>query len=150
MTKITLSIDIDAPIEEVFDLARDAAFHVETARKSGERIVAGRSRGLFELGDCVTFEARHLGVRQRLSAEIVAMEAPRFFADEMTRGVFKSLRHEHRFETLSSGQTRMTDVITWRSPLGFLGLVADAVAVKRHLRGFLISRGAQIKARAER
>lgn len=149
MSQITLSIEINAPLQVVFDLARDAAFHVETARRSGERIVAGRKNGLFELGDCVTFEGRHLGVRQRLSARIVEMDAPHFFADGMTRGVFASLRHEHRFETLPNGQTRMTDIVTWRSPLGVLGVVADAWAVKRHLREFLASRGAQIKLKAE-
>lgn len=149
MSQITLYLDIEAPIEVVFDLARDAAFHVETARRSGERIVAGRGAGLFELGDEVTFEGRHLGVRQKLGARIVAMDAPHFFADEMTRGVFHFLRHEHRFESLPNRQTRMTDIVTWRSPLGFLGVLADLVAVKGHLRGFLRSRGLQIKGRAE-
>ncbi len=111
--------------------------------------MAGRDAGKFELGDSVVFQGRHLGVRQRLGAKIVAMDAPHGFTDEMTSGVFISLRHEHRFETLPGGQTRMTDVLTWRSPLGVLGVVADKVVVKRHLRGFLRSRGAQIKARAE-
>ncbi len=112
MSQIRLCTDIDAPIQTCFDLARDAAFHVESARKTGERIVAGRKSGLFELGDEVTFEGRHLGVRQRLGARIVAMNAPHFFADEMTRGVFRSLRHQHHFETLPNGQTRMTDIVT--------------------------------------
>lgn len=149
MTQITLSTLIQAPLETVFDLARDAAFRVETASQSGERIVAGRASGLFELGDEVVFEGRHLGVRQKLGTRIVAMEPPRFFADEMTRGVFKSLRHEHHFETLTDGQIRMTDIVTWRSPLGILGIFADLVAVRPHLRSFLRSRGRQIKAKAE-
>lgn len=149
MAQIILSIDINAPLHAVFDLARDAAFHVETARQSGERIVAGRKVGLFELGDSVTFEGKHLGVRQRLSAQIVEMNAPHDFTDEMTRGVFQSLRHQHRFEPLKNGQTRMTDILIWRSPLGILGVVADKIAVERHLRGFLTSRARQIKDKAE-
>ncbi len=149
MTQITLRTAINAPLQPVFDLARDAAFHVESARQTGERIVAGRESGLFELGDSVTFEGRHLGVRQRLSAHIVEMNAPHFFADEMTRGVFRSLRHEHHFETLKNGQTQMTDIVTWRSPLGFLGIIADRIVVKRHLLHFLWNRAQKIKARAE-
>lgn len=149
MSQITLQTVINAPLQTCFDLARDAAFHVETARESGERIVAGQSRGLFELGDEVTFEGRHLGVRQRLSARIVEMDAPHGFTDEMTRGVFVSLRHVHQFEALPNGQTRMTDVVVWRSPLGIFGKVADKLAVEAHLRKFLKRRGQRIKARAE-
>ena len=149
MSRIVVSIDIKAPIEVVFDLARDAAFHVETARASDERIVAGRKNGLFELGDHVTFEGKHFGVRQRLSAQITEMNAPHIFTDEMTRGVFAALHHQHRFESLPNGQTRMTDTVTWRSPLGILGVLADQIAVKRHLRGFLSSRNMQIKQQAE-
>ncbi len=149
MPQITLHIDINAPIQTCFDLARDAAFHVETARESAERIVAGKSRGLFERGDEVTFEGRHLGVRQRLSAKIIEMDAPYSFADEMRRGIFVSLRHDHRFETLPNGQTRMTDILTWRSPWGVLGRIADKLAVAAHLRKFLKRRAERIKARAE-
>ncbi|MBW3636570.1 MAG: SRPBCC family protein [Armatimonadetes bacterium] len=149
MPQIVLYIDINAPIQTCFDLARDAAFHVETARESGERIVEGKSRGVFERGDEVTFEGRHLGVRQRLSAKIIEMNAPYSFADEMTRGIFAQLRHVHRFETLPNGQTRMTDILIWRSPWGILGRVADRIAVEAHLRRFLKRRGERIKARAE-
>ncbi len=150
MPKITIRITIDAPLPSCFDLARDAAFHVETARQTGERIVAGRKTGLFELGDDVTFEGRHLGVRQRFSARIVEMDAPHFFADQMTSGVFQSMRHEHHFQTLPGGHTRMTDIVEWRSPLGFLGVIADKIAVERHLRRFLRTRARQIKVRAEK
>ena len=149
MPQITLTIDIAAPLQTCFDLARDAAFHVESTRESGEIIVAGKTNGLFERGDEVTFEGRHLGVRQRLSAKIVEMDAPHGFADEMTRGVFASLRHVHKFETLPDGHTRMTDILTWRSPLGILGIMADKIAVEAHLRRFLKRRGQRIKERAE-
>lgn len=150
MSQVTLSTVIDAPRQIVFDLARDAAFHVESAQQTGERIVAGRESGLFELGDCVTFEGKHLGVRQRLSARIVEFSAPHFFADEMTRGVFRSLRHEHHFEVVKNGQTQMTDILKWRSPLGILGVVADRILVKRHLLHFLWIRAQKIKVRAEK
>lgn len=149
MPQITLSIDINAPIKACFDLARDAAFHVESTRESGEIIVAGKKSGLFELGDEVTFEGRHFGVRQRLSAKIVEMDAPHSFADEMTRGVFASLRHVHQFAELANGETRMTDILKWRSPLGILGKTADKLAVAAHLRRLLKRRGERIKERAE-
>lgn len=149
MPKICLHTDISAPLQRCFDLARDAQFHLETARETGERIVAGRRQGRFELGDEVTFEGRHLGVRQRLSARITQMDAPHRFTDEMTRGVFAALRHTHAFESLPDGCTRMTDILEWRSPLGVLGVLADKIAVAAHLRRFLRRRAQRLKARAE-
>ncbi|HEX9997703.1 MAG TPA: SRPBCC family protein [Abditibacterium sp.] len=149
MPEIILETEINAPIATCFDLARDAGFHLESARETGETILAGKSSGLFELGDEVTFEGQHLGVRQKLSAKITQMDAPHSFTDKMTRGVFTSLCHIHEFETLQNGQTRMIDRVEWRSPLGILGKLADKIAVEAHLRRFLLKRCARIKARAE-
>lgn len=149
MPKITLQTSIGAPIEVCFNLARDAAFHVESARETGERIVEGRSSGHFQMGDTVVFEAKHLGVRQRLGAKITEMEVPHFFTDEMTSGVFVSLKHLHRFEKISDNVTEMADVLEWKSPLGPLGTLADLLFVKRHLQQFLVKRCERIKERAE-
>jgi ligand-binding SRPBCC domain-containing protein len=149
MPTLTIETLIAAPQQLCFDLARDAAFHVESARETGERIVAGKAEGYFELGDEVVFEGRHLGVKQRLGARIVAMDAPHRFVDEMTKGVFRSLRHSHQFDALSENQTLMTDVIEWRSPLGLLGVIADKIAVEAHLRQFLKIRCQRLKERAE-
>jgi hypothetical protein len=149
MPKLELHIDIAAPQKLCFDLARDAAFHIESVHETGERIVNGKSSGFFELGDEVVFEGRHLGVRQRLGARITAMEAPIFFIDEMTRGVFQSLSHRHDFIVQPDGCTRMIDTLEWRSPLGILGLLADALVGTRHMRHFLQLRGERIKLRAE-
>ena len=148
MPCLTLQTCIKAPIQTCFVLARDANFHVESARETGERIVAGRAAGLWKLGDEITFEGRHLGVRQRFSARITHFDSPSVFVDEMTGGAFSSMHHEHRFETLEGGATLMTDIIEWRSPFGVLGRVADWF-IRPHLRRFLKLRVRRLKARAE-
>ena len=142
-----LHFSIEAPLQICFDLARDAEFHVESARETGERIVAGRAAGLWELNDEITFEGRHLGLRQRFSTRITQFDSPNGFVDEMTRGAFSSMRHEHRFETLN-GATVMTDILEWRSPFGVLGRVADRF-IESHLRRFLTLRAARLKEHAE-
>ena len=38
---------------------------------------------------------------------------------------------------------------TWRSPLGFVGLVADKLFVERHLRAFLATKQSRLKQYAE-
>ncbi|HEX2837372.1 MAG TPA: SRPBCC family protein [Phycisphaerales bacterium] len=106
-------------------------------KHTGERAIAGTTRGLVSLHDEVTWEARHLFIRQRLTSRITALDPPHFFADEMVKGAFHSFRHEHRFDVLFPTTTRVTDTFTFRSPLGPLGHLADALFVTRHMRSLL-------------
>ena len=149
MPFITLSTLIRAAPAACFDWARDAQLHVESARQTGERIVAGRATGLWELGDEITFEGQHLGVRQRFTARVAALERPHFFADEMTRGAFASMKHTHIFEPLPSDKTRMIDIVEWRAPFGFAGAILTDKLIAAHLTKFLRQRAWHIKMRAE-
>jgi ligand-binding SRPBCC domain-containing protein len=147
MTVVVVKTHIAAPVELCFDLARDVDVHCQTSRSTQERIVAATKRQM-ELGDCVTSEGVHFGIRQQLSGRIVAYERPLFFADEMTRSAFKRLRHEHSFRA-EAGGTLMIDRLDFASPCGILGLVADVLFVKPHLRRFLWRRNRVLKHVAE-
>ena len=91
MPRIELVLDIDAPIERCFDLARSVDVHLQSTASTDERAVAGVTTGLMGLGDTVTWEARHLGVRQRLTTRITAYEPPLHFRDSQVRGAFARL-----------------------------------------------------------
>jgi len=149
MTTIVVETRIAAPVELCFDLARDVEAHVKTASATGERAVGGKTSGRLELGDVVTFEAVHFGLRQRLTAKIVEFDRPRRFVDEMVEGAFASLRHVHEF-VVEGACVVMRDTLTWRSPLGLLGVVADKLFVERHMREFLLKKQSELKAFAER
>jgi ligand-binding SRPBCC domain-containing protein len=138
---IRVVTDMPASPERCFDLARDAAAHVRSASDTGERIISGRASGLFELGDEVTFEARHFGIRQRLTSRITAFDRPNFFQDRMLRGAFRFLEHDHRFQALPNGRTRMTDELRFIVPLGWLGWPVGQWVIRPHLRRFLETRG---------
>jgi ligand-binding SRPBCC domain-containing protein len=144
MPRLMMHTHIRAPLKLCFDMARDVSVHCQTARHTKERVVGGRSEGLLQLGDSVTFEAVHLGVRQRLTATIVEMDAPHCFVDEMLRGAFKSLRHTHEFKSVADG-TRQTDIIEWASPCGVLGIVADTLFLKQHMARFLSRKNRELK-----
>jgi hypothetical protein len=92
---------IEAPPQVCFDTARDVGLHARSAAATGERVVGGTAErlaeGLLGLGDEVTFEARHLGLRQRLTARITRFESPRLFVDEQVRGALRSFVHTHEF-----------------------------------------------------
>src|SRR2546427_5810944 len=76
MPTIRIATTIDAAPERCFDLARDVAAHVRSTTGTDERAVGGVTVGLLELGDEVTWEARHLGIRQRLTVRISRFERP--------------------------------------------------------------------------
>jgi ligand-binding SRPBCC domain-containing protein len=144
MPIITAETLIHAPLELCFDLARDTEIHCLTTANTEERIVDGKSVGLLELGDVITFEAVHLGVRQKLTVRITEYQRPNRFVDQMVKGIFKSLRHVHEFEAREDG-TLMRDTLEWKSPLGILGTLADALMVRRHMQKFLIDRNRELK-----
>lgn len=149
MALIRIVTLVQAPPELAFDLARDIDFHSRSLEHTGERAVAGRTSGLIELGESVTWEARHFGVRQRFTSKITACERPSWFRDEMVEGAFAAFAHDHRFEAVDGG-TRMTDVVEFRAPLGPLGWLAERLFLRRYLAGLIRERGEAIRAEAER
>jgi ligand-binding SRPBCC domain-containing protein len=127
-----------------FDLARSVNAHIESAGPTSERAVAGVTSGLLELGDEVTWRARHLGVTQELTSRITAFDRPRHFRDEMVRGVFRHLTHDHHFDALSTG-TRMVDAFDFAAPLGLTGVLAERLLLTGYLTRFLQRRAAVLK-----
>jgi ligand-binding SRPBCC domain-containing protein len=148
MPRIELTTVIAAPVETVFDLARSIDAHAESQSGHGEKAVGGRTSGLIEEGEEVTWEARHLGVRQRLTSKIVAMRRPTYFRDSMQRGAFKRMDHDHVFESTPTG-TVMKDVFEYASPLGPLGRFADWLFLERYMRRLLEERNQVLKQLAE-
>lgn len=148
MPVIEIRTEVRAPLERCFDLSRDIDLHVVSMRATGERAVAGRTSGLIGLGEEVTWEARHLGVRQRFTSRITEFVRPHYFQDRMVRGAFRSFAHDHFFEPTESG-TLMRDVLEFHSPLGPLGRIADALFLSRYLRALLLQRQQVVKVAAE-
>jgi len=148
MRKITLETKIRAPVERVFDLARSIDAHMDSASSTGETAISGKTSGLIDLGETVTWSAVHFGVRQRLTVEIVEFNRPHSFADKMVSGAFKSMFHRHEFEH-SGNETLMKDHFEFEAPLGFLGVIAEKLILHNYMRRFLEVRNARLKALAE-
>jgi ligand-binding SRPBCC domain-containing protein len=148
MPTIHLETFIRAPLELCFDLARDVDVHMASTGSTGERAVLGVTSGMMSLGDEVTWEAIHFGVRQRLTSRITRMERPRLFVDEMLSGAFKSWHHTHLFGPREDG-TLMIDDVSYASPLGLLGRIADRLFLKKYMTRLLETRNAHIKRVAE-
>nr|WP_295930656.1 SRPBCC family protein [uncultured Dyadobacter sp.] len=144
MATIHLTTLIHAPIDACFDAARSVDAHLSSTAGTNERVLAGRMSGLFEAGDVVTWEATHLGIRQRLTVEIVRVTKPTFFEDRMLKGAFKSMCHEHHFEE-ENGVTVMIDIFRYEAPFGILGILFDKLYLENYMRKFLQRRNLHLK-----
>lgn len=148
MPRIHISLVAAAPIERCFDLARSIDLHVASTAGTAERAIAGVTSGLIGLSEEVTWEARHFGLRQRLTSRITAFERPAFFRDSQVRGAFRRFDHDHRFERIDAG-TRMIDVFDYDAPWGALGWLVERVVLTRYMTRFLRARLDVVKAVAE-
>ena len=148
MPTIVLVTEINAPIETVFNLSRSIDLHMESTKQTGERAISGKTSGLFELGETVTWRAKHFGIWQTLTSEIIEFDFPNSFSDEMTEGAFKSMRHEHLFFAVND-QTVMKDIFVFELPYGIFGEFVNFVFLGRYMTKLLRKRNKVIKEAAE-
>lgn len=148
MPTIRLETLIAASPERCFDLSLSVDLHRHSVAHTHERPIAGVTTGIMRLGDTVTWEAVHFGVKQHLTTKITVYERPNYFIDEMIRGIFKELKHHHAFVPQPLG-TLMIDTFTFRAPLGILGRVLETLILTRYMQGLLLTRNRYLKQVAE-
>jgi ligand-binding SRPBCC domain-containing protein len=148
MSKIILETFINSTPEVCYKLSLNVDLHQLSTSKTGEHIVDGISKGIMNLNDMVTWRAKHFGVWQNLSTKITETKPFEYFVDEMQKGAFKSMKHEHYFIE-NEGITIMKDVFNFTSPLGILGIIFNKLILENYMRGFLVERNQLIKEIAE-
>ena len=148
MPKIVTFTRIKAPQKLVFDLSRSIDLHLISTKETNEKAIAGRKTGLIELGETVTWRAKHLGVYQNFTSKVTGCKEADYFADKMLFGAFKSFYHEHFF-SYENGATILKDSMVFVSPLGWLGKLVDFLFLKNYMKTFLVKRNHTLKAYAE-
>ncbi|MEJ8757434.1 SRPBCC family protein [Pontibacter sp. H259] len=104
--------------------------------------------GLIYLGETVTWQATHFGIRQKLTSKITAFDSPIYFRDEHVKGAFNYFVHDHYFK--SQGEfVVMEDTFEFSSPLGILGRIVDKLILEKYLTKLLQKRNQIIKDFAE-
>jgi ligand-binding SRPBCC domain-containing protein len=148
LSTIHLTTFIEAPIERVFDLSRSITLHTKSLEHTKEKAIAGVISGLINLNEIVTWQAKHFFKTRILQSKITAMTPHTFFCDEMVKGDFKSMKHEHHFKPATNG-TIMIDMFSFETPYGFFGKIANALFLKSYLQKLLEGRNKIIKDYAE-
>ena len=148
MPVIELTTTIKAPVTVCFDLARSIDLHKLSTAGTHEEAIAGVTSGLIGEDEQVTWRARHFGVTQCLTSRITAYDYPRHFRDEMVKGIFTMIRHDHYFKE-SGDETVMKDVFQFQSPFGVCGRLFNYIILTRYLKRFLKKRNEIIRQMAE-
>ena len=148
MATIYLTTFIEAPVQTCFDLARNIDAHQISTSRTKEKAIAGRTSGLCEEGDVITWQTIHFGLKQKLTVKVTKMEPFVYFEDEMIKGAFSSMKHKHSFEALKNG-TNMADEFTFKAPLGIFGSIAEKLFLTKYITNFLKKRNSILKSLAE-
>lgn len=149
MPTIHLTTTIHAPIEKVFDAARSIDLHQASMLHTNERAIAGITSGFINEGETVTWQAKHFFATRTMTVQITAMKPYSFFKDEMLKGDFKLMQHEHHFQSLIEG-TEMKDVFHFESPYGKVGKLFNYLFLTNYMKKLLLQRNTIIKNEVER
>lgn len=148
MQIIELETRIAAPAMRVFLLSLSVDLHKASTAYTREQAIAGVTSGILTMNDEVTWRARHFGLWLQHAVRITAYDAPRYFRDEMARGLFNEFIHDHWFVE-EGGETLMRDRLMFRAPLGILGRLIERLVLRRHLHELLHTRNRLIQQVAE-
>jgi ligand-binding SRPBCC domain-containing protein len=73
-----------------------------------------------------------LGLKLNWTSEITQVKEKVYFIDDQRFGPYSFWHHKHFFEATANG-VKMTDVVHYALPLGFLGQIMNALIVKNKL-----------------
>ena len=149
MTIIKLTTIAKSDKKTIFNLSRSIDFHQLSLNHTSEKAIAGITLGMIELGETVTWKARHFGWNLTHQSKITAMEHCTFFTDEMVKGCFRSFVHHHYFEG-KEGYTKMIDEVLYETPYGILGKAFDYLILEKYLRKLLKKRNKALALASEK
>jgi ligand-binding SRPBCC domain-containing protein len=97
-------------------------------------IITSEAAGKMYTGQIITYKVSPFpGFTTNWVTEITHVSEGRFFVDEQRFGPYRMWHHEHHFEVQGNG-VLMTDRVSYKLPLGFLGRIAHFIFVKKQLR----------------
>lgn len=72
-------------------------------------------------------------IKMNWLTEITQMQEKVFFIDEQRLGPYRIWHHEHRISKIEGG-VRMTDLITYKPPFGFIGNLVNGFMIEKKIK----------------
>jgi ligand-binding SRPBCC domain-containing protein len=110
-----------------------------TPEHMGFEITSGTPAKMYT-GQIITYKVSPFpGVKTNWVTEITHVSEGSFFVDEQRFGPYRMWHHEHHFEA-KDDEVLMTDHVSYKLPLGFLGRMAHSLFVKNQLTQIFVHR----------
>jgi ligand-binding SRPBCC domain-containing protein len=134
---------IPRPIEEVFAFFADAGnLEKITPHWLNFQILSSEPK-VIQSGTRLRYRLRWHSIPLNWLTEIQTWNPPNVFVDVQLQGPYKLWHHTHRFESVEGG-TRMSDVVRYRLPFGFLGRLAHIWPVRSDLKAIFDYRALKV------
>ena len=126
---------LPAPISEIWDfisapdnlkeITPDHMGFIVTSNTGGEKMYPGM---------IITYKVSPLlGIKLNWITEITHVKDYEYFVDEQRMGPYALWHHQHKIESIEGG-VLMTDIVTYRPPMGILGALANSLLIKKQLQ----------------
>lgn len=96
-----------------------------TSKNTGEKMYPGM---------IITYKVSPVfGIKMNWVTEITHVKEKEYFVDEQRSGPYSIWHHEHKIEPIDGG-VLMTDIVSYKPPMGFLGSIANSLLIKKQLK----------------
>ncbi|CAD0002683.1 SRPBCC family protein [Flavobacterium chungangense] len=86
-------------------------------------------------GQIITYTLKPLlGIKINWVTIITVCKENQYFIDEQRFGPYKLWHHKHFFEPAEDGRTKMTDIVHYALPFGYLGRMMNSLVVENKLK----------------
>lgn len=123
-------------IEKIWDFISSPENLKEiTPDHMGFNITGNTGTGKMYPGMIITYKVSPvLGIKMTWVTEITQVRESEYFVDEQRVGPYAMWHHQHKIEPIEGG-VLMTDIVSYKPPLGFLGAIANTLFIKQQLKG---------------
>lgn len=126
---------IPATIEQVWDfISTPANLKKITPEYMGFNITSKLTGEKMYPGMIISYKVSPVfGIKMTWVTEITHVKEKEYFVDEQRIGPYWMWHHEHKIEPIEGG-VLMTDIVSYKPPLGILGSIANAILIKKQLQ----------------
>lgn len=97
-------------------------------------------------GQIITYTLKPLfGIKINWVTIITVSQENQYFIDEQRFGPYALWHHKHFFEPAENGGTKMTDIVHYAIPFGFLGQIMNKLVVNKKVNGIFDFRRTKIE-----
>lgn len=131
--QVTQNLPID--LDKAWDFLSDPKnLNAITPDNMGFEILSGAEKAMFP-GQIIQYKVQPLpGITTCWVTEITHVIEKAYFVDEQRFGPYAFWHHKHFLRTLEGGGVCMEDIIDYKLPLGFLGVLAHRLFIKKRLQ----------------